>query len=103
MWVFKNVQNYPIGCSLSQMMLSFFPDVKAATGTRFRVWDAGTNALRSLVVRLSSFMLFPWTRSGVAWPSASRAHRIQSGSPTNPYPPLEYGGSGPDWKGEASR
>lgn len=43
-----------------------FPDVKTATGTRFRVWVAGTNAFHSLVVRLPSFMLFPWTWSGLA-------------------------------------
>lgn len=105
MWVlkkyfYKNVQNYPIGCSLSLVQEHFqMWRLPQEPGLGFGL--QGSTPSTALLPPL--FMLFPWTWSGVPWLSASGAHRIQSGSPTNPYPPSEYGGSGPDWKGEASR
>lgn len=73
---YKNVQNYH-GYSL----------ILSVVQEHFQMWEL-----------LQGPVLGSWKLISDAGTTASLR-----GLPTNPYPPLEYGGSGPDWKGEASR
>lgn len=76
-YFYKNVQDYHAGYSL----------ILSVAQEHFQMWEL-----------LQGPVLGSWELISDTGTTASLR-----GLPTNPYPPLQYGGWGPDWKGEASR